>query len=41
VGRDFEIHQNEVLCQDSVDDLVTACTVGGAVYVFDNNGTCP
>jgi hypothetical protein len=35
------INHNESLCQDSVDDLIAACTIGGSIAITDNNGTCP
>jgi hypothetical protein len=41
VGGNLYISYNDALCQDSVDDLVAACTIGGSAYTYDNNGTCP
>ena len=41
VGGDLLIGNNDVLCQDSVDAFIAACTIGGTVTTSGNNGTCP
>jgi hypothetical protein len=41
VGANLIIETNNALCQDNVDDLVAACTIGGSVSTSANNGTCP
>jgi hypothetical protein len=41
VGHDLYIFGNDTLCQDSVDDLIAACTIYGSVYSYDNFGNCP
>ena len=41
VGGNLYISYNDTLCQDSVDDLVAACTIVGVTYTSDNLGTCP
>jgi hypothetical protein len=41
VGDYLEIYENAALCQDSVDAVVAACTIGGTVTTTSNNGTCP
>jgi len=41
VGGDLYIAYNDSLCQDSVDAVVTACTIGGQIVTEGNNGTCP
>jgi hypothetical protein len=41
VGDDLYIFGNDALCQDSVEELIEACTIYGSVYTYDNNGTCP
>ena len=35
------IYEHPVLCQDSVDAFIAACTIGGTVSSSYNNGTCP
>jgi hypothetical protein len=41
VGGDLTIRNNDVLCQDLVDDFIAGCTIGGTVTTSSNNGTCP
>ena len=41
VAVNLWITNNDVLCQDSVDAFIAACTIGGTVNTYNNNGTCP
>jgi hypothetical protein len=41
VGGDLYIYGNDALCQDFVDALIAACTIGGTIMDISHNGSCP